>query len=178
MIRLLKSNHPRRILIALALAVLLLPAGAAVAHEAELLKSDPSAGAVLEQAPERVTAWFNEELQTGPSTLQVFDAEGRQVDGGDGGVDLNDPDHASMIVSLPPLPDGVYMVRWHIVLEDGDATDGAFAFAVGAGEATVTQPSLPEPQAGRDTLPAGWLMVGAGAVVLVTVGWVVRRRQS
>lgn len=34
------------------------------------------------------------------------------MDKRDGGVDLNDSDHASMIVNLPTLPDGVYTVHW------------------------------------------------------------------
>ncbi|MCB9419660.1 MAG: copper resistance protein CopC [Ardenticatenaceae bacterium] len=101
------------------------------AHAVELLRSDPANGSILAQSPAEIHAWFGEEMQTGVSTLQVFSASGQRVDNGDGGVDLNDPDHASMFVTLPPLPDGEYLVRWYVVLLDGDASESSFNFFVG-----------------------------------------------
>jgi hypothetical protein len=78
-------------------------------------------------------------MQSGVSKLQVFDASGAQVDQGDGGVDLNDPAHASMVVLLPALGEGAYKVRWQVVLLDGDPTTGEFSFYVGsAGAAAAT----------------------------------------
>ncbi len=102
------------------------------AHEAEVIKSDPPANAVLTTAPGKVTAWFSEELETGSSTIEVLNNNGERVDLGDGGVDLYDPDHASMFVSLKPsLPDDAYLVHWNITLTDGDASEGAFPFYIG-----------------------------------------------
>ena len=103
-----------------------------------LLRSDPPDGVVMQSSPARVVAWFDTELDTGPSQLQVFDTGGRQVDNGDGGVDLNDPDHASLSVSLSPLPDGVYTVRWRAaVFEDNDIVEGEFTFTVGMAHKTT-----------------------------------------
>lgn len=108
----------------------LLPA-LANAH-AVLLKSDPHDEEVRRHSPERVIVWYNQEIETRLSTLRVFDGQGRRVDKRDGYVDLNDPDHTSMIVSLPvPLPVSRYMVRWTAVsAEDGDRTKGKFIFRV------------------------------------------------
>lgn len=113
------------------LASLWLAAGAA-AH-ALLLRSEPAAGAALAQSPQQVIAWFSQELDTGFSALQVVDGEGYQVDAGDGGVDLNDPDHASLVVTLPAdLPAGRYTAHWTAVsADDGDTTEGEFFFTVG-----------------------------------------------
>ena len=102
-----------------------------LAHAVELLRSNPANGTVLSQSPAEIRAWFGEEMQTGASTLQVFSAAGQRVDNGDGGVDLNDPDHASLVVSLPPLPEGEYLVRWYVVLLDEDASESSFNFFVG-----------------------------------------------
>jgi methionine-rich copper-binding protein CopC len=115
-----------------ALLVSLWLAGGAVAH-ALLLKSEPEAGAALAQSPQQVIIWFSQELDTGFSALQVMDEQGYQVDSGDGGVDLNDPDHASLVVSLPAdLPAGRYTAHWTAVsAEDGDTTEGEFFFTVG-----------------------------------------------
>ena len=110
----------------------LLLAAAALAHRSNiLLKSEPAAGAVMQQSPARVVVWFSTELDTGPSRLQVFAADRRRVDNGDGGVDLHDPDHASLRVSLPVLLDGAYIVRWRgAVSADGDIVEGMFTFTV------------------------------------------------
>lgn len=150
------------------------------AHAAAIIKSIPANGDVLTESPSEVIAWFAEELISGESTMTVFSAQGRQVDNGDGGVNLNDPDHASMIVTLPPLPDGSYTVQWHATLLDGDATDGAFAFAVGEGQSAVLA-TIPEAAAEEDSSqPAGNLMpaVIGGLVVLLFIGGLTMRRQS
>ena len=165
----------------LALMALALMATVALAHGPEvLLRTDPSDGATLEQSPSQVRAWFSAELDTGMSTLQVFDAEGRQVDNGDGGVDLNDPDHASMVVTLPPLSDGVYTAHWYAVLDDGDAVEGEFAFAVGnatvaAGQAPATAAS----SAAGGGWPLLWVAAGfVGIALVLIVGLTLRRRTA
>ncbi|MBP6469268.1 MAG: copper resistance protein CopC [Chloroflexi bacterium] len=159
---------------------------AVFAHSAAVLKTEPANGAVVAESPPTVTAWFAEELASGESSLKVFDASGEQVDNGDGGVDLNDPDHASMVVTLPPLPNGSYTVQYHILLLDGDASDGAFAFAVGEGESVVlpAEPvveSLPTAESTAEVGGGspGWFLGGVLVVLLMAGGvfvWSRRRR--
>ena len=127
----------------LAFVWILVPAGAASAHGVEVLKSDPADGAVLAQPPAQVRVWFSEEARSGESTLQVLDSKGARVYDATGGVDLDDPDHASMKVDLPPLPDGAYVVKWHVALTDGDTSDGQFQFSVGNASSSVS--SYPPP---------------------------------
>jgi len=116
----------------LACLLLIFSTSIASAH-ALLVKSEPDSGVVLQASPKQVTAWFSQELDTGFSTIQVFNTGRQQVDNGDGGVDLYDPDHASMVVTLPAaLPDGIYTVRWTAVsAEDGDPTEGEYIFSIG-----------------------------------------------
>ena len=109
-------------LTALALAVVasIRPSGIALAHAA-LVRSEPMDGTALNHSPARITAWFEQELEETGSTIAVFDANGRQVDDGIGGVDLNDPDHASMTARVTAvLATGRYAVRWVAM----SATDG------------------------------------------------------
>ena len=156
-------------------------ATAVSAHDAAIIKSIPANGDVLAESPSEVKAWFAEELISGESTMRVFSALGVQVDNGDGGVNLNDPDHASMIVTLPPLSDGSYTVQWHATLLDGDATGGAFAFAVGEGQ-SVLPAAVPEAagekgnsQPAESFLPA----IAVGMIVLLLIaGLAMRRRQA
>jgi methionine-rich copper-binding protein CopC len=166
---------------ALAIVMMLLFAGGASAHGVEVTNSDPAAGAALDRSPTQVRAWFNEELQSGVSTMVVLDAKGKHVDTGDGGVDLDDPDHASMVASLPSLPDGVYTVSWYVVLLDGDPSQGEFSFSVGKGSvaqavavggapaaAEVAPAAAPEPGT-TEGLPLAWIALGFGLVVVLVV---------
>ncbi|MEJ2747475.1 MAG: copper resistance protein CopC [Anaerolineae bacterium] len=152
------------------------------AHDAAIVKSIPANGDVLAESPPQVKAWFEEELVSGESTMAVFNAQGEQVDNGDGGVDLNDPNHAIMIVTLPSLPDGSYTVQWHAMLLDGDATDGAFAFAVGEGQsvasAAVTT-SAPAVDSSSSSSTSVIAIVAVGLFILLLIaGLIIRRRQA
>jgi methionine-rich copper-binding protein CopC len=147
-----------------ALTALLWLVVGATAH-ALLLKSQPESGATLVQSPLRVIAWFSQELDTGLSTLHVANGDGQQVDNGDGGVDLNDPDHASLVVTLPlGLPDGLYTVQWTATsVEDGDTTSGQFSFVVGQ--------AMPAHNSSK-TIWTGWLvgaltLIGGGLLLVV-----------
>jgi methionine-rich copper-binding protein CopC len=170
----------RSVALPLAALMALLFVGVASAHEVEVTNSEPADGAGLGQSPAQVKAWFNEELQTGVSTMVVLDASGEQVDNRDGGVDLNDPDHASMVVSLPLLPDGAYTVSWYGVLLDGDPSEGQFTFFVGVKSASqavaVSQSSALEapevsqaPTGESSGLPIAWITLGLGILVAGTV---------
>jgi len=147
-----------------------------VAAHSELVKSEPEAGASLENSPPQVTAWFSEELDSQSSTLRVFNSQNNQVDNGDGGVDLNDLDHLTMVVSLPPLPAGTYTVHWTSVsAEDGDAEEGDFTFSVTNGTAPG-EAAVPS-----DNTSTVWIIGGVVAILIVAVLVFVgfgRRRES
>ncbi len=167
------KNTRQLFLFFLLLLGLAVTAVSVAAHGDEiLLRADPEDGAALAQSPTQVTTWFSNELDTS-STLQVFNLAGEPVDNGDGGVDLNDPDHATMIVSLPPLDEGVYLVQWTAVLLDGDTVSGAFTFGVGQAGAAASQ--LPAATAADTTaensggIPTS-ILIGAGIGAILIAG--------
>jgi copper resistance protein C len=128
----------------LALGLLVASSGNAFAH-ARYDRSEPAAGSALDGSPFVLRAWFTQEL-TSHSTIRVVDANGIQVDLGDGGVDLDDPDRKAMTISVPELPVGVYTVEFTTVsAEDGDAEPGTIAFGVGmappTADETTTEPA-------------------------------------
>ena len=108
--------------------------------------SDPAAGTMVDAAPSIVRAWFTQELML-RSSIAVTDEAGNQVDLVDGRVDPDDPDRKVMLVSLPPLPNGVYWVYYNAVsAEDGHEEGGFYSFGVGmtppiAGTSTPTSPA-------------------------------------
>ena len=148
------------------MTLLLLFTAVTVNAHAYLAESMPRNGELLDDAPTEVIAFFTEELETS-STIIVLDESGTQIDNGDGMVDLYDPEHKKMIVTLPEnLPQGLYTVEWDVLsAEDGDPTDGAFLFSIGE----VSESALaaaPRQSSDSDEGGVGW-WVGGGVAALI-----------
>lgn len=108
----------------------LLPAGDAAAH-ATLEASIPAPSSVLEEAPEAIVLDFDESIEPGLSSIEVFDAEALPVEVGD---PVQAPSDDTVVqASLPDLDDGVYAVVWRVASADGHVVDGAFSFSIGTG---------------------------------------------
>src|SRR5581483_10657112 len=124
----------------LGLAAVLLRAVPAVAH-ANLVRSDPAAGAVLAMAPAQVQLWFSEEPDPHFSDVQVTDANGRRVDRSD--MHVAPGDRLSLIAGVnSSLPDGLYTIVWKTVSAvDGHVVNGGVPFYVGQPPAGVNVPA-------------------------------------
>jgi methionine-rich copper-binding protein CopC len=144
----------------------------ASAHVVTPTTSTPADGTLMTQPPDKVVLVFPEEAGEKDSIVQVFDQQGKQVDLGNGGVDLNDPNHATLVVKLPVLAQGVYLVKWKIVLSDGDSSQGQYYFGVG----NVSLPKDPPPavasgaSAAPGVSPAAVWTVAAVLLVALAIG--------
>ena len=124
----------------------------ASAH-ALLVKSDPAANAILNAPPAQVKMWFSEDINPGTSRAVVVDTTNREVDNKDAHV--SDDDSKEMIVTLPLLKAGTYVVVWRTQsADDGHITGGSFIFRIAAPDGSV--PPVPA------TLPSGNIPGGAG----------------
>ena len=124
----------------------------ASAH-ALLMKSDPAANAILNAPPAQVKMWFSEDINPGTSRAVVVDTTNREVDNKDAHV--SDDDSKEMIVTLPLLKAGTYVVVWRTQsADDGHITGGSFIFRIAAPDGSV--PPVPA------TLPSGNIPGGAG----------------
>lgn len=148
-------NGKRVLGVMLALVVsVLIQKGTVVAH-AKFLRAEPAPNSTVSSAPQVVRVWFaladvNEELDAKRSILSVWDAHGKQVDDGKGGVDLNDLSHKSMVVRMQSRQPGTYTVKWKAVSSpDLEATQGSFRFAVGSSQGESLPPlAIVTPKAG------------------------------
>ncbi len=124
---------PLIVLIALALLAGIQPAWA----HANLIRSEPAAGAVLGRAPETISLWFSEPLEANFSGIRLLDSAGNAVGTPPSAVDPADAKH--MALAPGDLPDGLYTVAWRVIsAADGHSTQGSYAFVVGeAVEATA-----------------------------------------
>jgi len=121
----------------------------ALAH-AKIQNADPTPGSTVAAPPKMVKIVFalapDESLDPKTSTISVLDSQGRRVDDGKGGVDLNDMDRKTMRAMVKPITAGTYTVRWKAVSSpDKDVVQGTFKFTVAAamGSMPMSDASLP-----------------------------------
>ena len=117
----------------------------APAH-ALLVRSIPAARAILKTPPSSVQMWFSESMNPLTSRAVVVDTTNREVDNRDNHV--SDADPKEMILTLPPLAAGTYVVVWRTQsAEDGHIVGGSFYFQIARPDGSV--PPVPA------TLPTG-----------------------
>src|SRR5262249_19092222 len=116
-------------------------------------RSDPLANAVLQAPPSQVRMWFSEDLNPFSSKLVVVDPTNREVDQKDNHVSASDS--REMVVGLPLLPAGTYVVAWRTQsAEDGHIAAGSYLFRIARPDGSV--PPLPS------KLPTGNVVGGGG----------------
>ncbi|HEX5256476.1 MAG TPA: copper resistance CopC family protein [Mycobacterium sp.] len=148
-----------------------LTAPAASAH-ATRISTDPAADAALATGPQRVSATFNEQLQTTFAAMTVVGPDGNVWSAGEPAVQ-----GAVVGIALRTLgPAGTYTVNYRVTSADGHAVSGSWSFRL-----TVPGTGTPGPPAARPdgggALPV-WPFV-AVAVALVAGGawWAARGRR-
>ena len=107
--------------------LVLLPSARVSAH-VFLEHSNPAVGGKIYSAPAAVRIWFTEAIEPVFSSIQVFDATGKQVDRKDTHSDRSN--RSLLQISLPPLGPGTYKVVWGVVSVDTHVTKGDFTFQI------------------------------------------------
>ncbi|WP_319453260.1 MULTISPECIES: copper resistance protein CopC [unclassified Mycobacterium] len=146
-------------------------AGAASAH-ATRVAADPAPDAAVEQGPSRVTATFNEQLQTTFAAMTVVGPDGNlwstgstQVVGATASVDV-----------LPLGPAGTYTVNYRVTSADGHVVNGAWTFALTVAGAGTPGPPAAAGNQSDGSLPVWPFVVVAVAIVGAGGWWAARRR--
>jgi copper resistance protein C len=108
--------------------LILVAASARLEAHAFLKDANPGVGSTIQTSPSEVRIRFTENIEPAVSSIQVFDASGKEVDKHD--LHLDRFDHALLHISLPPLRAGTYKVVWRVVSVDTHVTNGNFTFRV------------------------------------------------
>ncbi|MFZ3327883.1 MAG: copper resistance CopC family protein [Methylocella sp.] len=99
----------------------------AAAHS-RLVKSDPSARAVVDKAPKELKLWFNEGVEPAFAKVWIVPAQGAQIPLTSQG-DSSDP--RLLKVALPDnLPAGPVNIGYHMLSVDGHTVDDKLSFTV------------------------------------------------
>lgn len=99
----------------------------AAAHS-RLVKSDPSARAVIETAPKEMKLWFNENIEPAFAKIWIVAAAGKQTPLTSRG-DSSDP-HLLVITLPDDLPPGPVNIGYHVLSVDGHVVDDKLTFTI------------------------------------------------
>lgn len=147
-------------------------AGVAAAH-ATRIATDPVADAELTQSPQKVSATFNEKLQTQFAAMTVVGPDGNLWSTGD--PQLNG---AIISVGVRPLgPTGTYTVNYRVTSADGHVVSGSWAFRLTVAGTGTPGPSASAANPSSDGVPVWPFFVAAGVIVAVAAVWAVRRQR-
>jgi methionine-rich copper-binding protein CopC len=105
----------------------------AQAH-AQLMRSKPVNGSALDRSPRQIEVWFSELLEDGFNVMQVFAVKpseaGQHADLVKGKPRLDGKDRTHLMVDVPPLAAGEYIVQWRVLSRDGHSAPGRIRFRV------------------------------------------------
>lgn len=108
---------------------------AAQAH-ARLVRSAPAKSEVLAGPPAQLELWFNELLDEGFNSIEVFAAaEGaakKRTNLAREKPVVDRRDRTRLTLKMPPLPPGEYVVEWRVLSRDGHSAPGRFTFRINA----------------------------------------------
>ena len=133
--------------------------------------ADPAPDATVSTGPDRVTATFNEQMQSSFAAMTVVGPDGNIWSEGQPEVQ-----GATVAVAVRPLgPAGKYTVNYRVTSADGHVVSGSWSFML-----TAAGSGSPGPSAAADVADSGlpvWPFL-AGAALLIAVGaaWALRRR--
>ncbi|MBX7452699.1 copper resistance protein CopC [Mycolicibacterium sp. 3033] len=164
-------------------AIALTSAGPAWSH-ATLVSSSPADGEQVSVPPSRVSATFNEPMQTQFAAMTLIGPDGLQYGAGEPTVE----DTVISVAVRPGGPAGDYTANYRATSADGHVVSGSWTFRVMAAAPTTDDPAPTATTAPTDTAAAPtdtsgdggtpvWPFVAiATAVVAVGALWAVRRQ--
>ncbi len=163
------SPKSLRLIAILCLGLLLFSAVASpVSAHAYLTDSTPAEGEQLDELPDELV------LSYSGDGVQVATVEVRGPDGGDvsGEATIDADDRQQVAVPLSDGGEGMYIVEWEVLADDGHTTSGTFFFSIGEGELDAEAIlETQSPDSGDDGVSLGEAVAKALLIVgLIGVG--------
>jgi copper transport protein len=124
-----------------------------VSAHANLVKSDPPAGALLQAAPKEIVLEFSEALDPSFSRVQLYNSKNQVVNPGPGTIGL--AASTIMRLTLGDLPKDSYTALWRSrSAADGHITEGSVPFGIGVAATTTSLiPALGTPDPATEVPP-------------------------
>ncbi len=166
-------RNAARLAAVLAVAAVLTMTGTAIAAAHAVLEStDPPDKSALDAGPERVSATFNEQMQSTFAAMTVVGPDGNLWSTGEPQVQ-----GAVVSIGVRPLgPAGTYTVNYRATSADGHVVSGSWSFDLTTSTAAEPGPPATAPRSDDDAIPIWPFVVGAAVIVGGAALWAVRRR--
>ena len=149
---------------------------AALAHS-ELVSSNPSASANIEQLPEQIELEFNEELLNlgSGNSISIMSPSGEDIGMGDAsseGAKIN-----RLLNTTSET--GQFQVTYRVASADGHVLNGSFTFNLSEAVVPITQnESAADPESGSNLLVNSVIgIIGFGALLLIELARRSRKRR-
>ena len=126
----MRSNRSVRVLFEGLLVLLLFTAGLAGAH-AVVVESSPGDNEVLARSPREVVLRFDARIEKSLTRLSLTTSDGRTIPLPQP-ADKYGEDPDRLVIPLPGLGPGHYILRYKVLSTDGHATPGLLRFSVAA----------------------------------------------
>jgi copper transport protein len=95
---------------------------------ASLVQAVPEPNSQLTESPGAIAITFNEQLDEGLFYIKVFDQRGNQVTSNP--TKLN-AQKTGLELAIPKLPEGIYVVSYHVISADGHPVSGSYPLTIG-----------------------------------------------
>lgn len=131
-------------------AGIMLVATAAPAWAHAILNSgDPPLNGVSATAPAQLSLTFNENVEVSFGAIRVYTCSGARITTG---APRHSPgtDH-TVVVNVPKLAPGVYLVSWHVISADSHPVSGSYSFRIGTGPPPTVNACATETNAASST---------------------------
>lgn len=97
-----------------------------------VLESSPSHDAVVNRSPEQVTLRFNSAIETRLTQATITGRDGHPIPLAVAPNHRNRLPHDRLVIPLPLLATGTYVIRYKVLATDGHVAEGALRFTVNA----------------------------------------------
>lgn len=95
---------------------------------AVLVQSHPEVDSTINESPEQVNIWFNENVASEFKALAVINSAGKRVDNKD--IKQARLDRSHIYITTPQLPPDTYTVRYRVMSADTHIVTGRFNFTI------------------------------------------------
>lgn len=130
-VRLFQNRWGAVFLLGFCISLLICPC--AHAH-ARLVRSIPARNGEVTRSPGQIELWFNELLEDGFNTVEVFTAadlfSDKHSNLSHGKVMVDPEDHTHLVAKVEPLKPGDYVIQWRVLSRDGHSAPGRITFHV------------------------------------------------
>jgi copper transport protein len=113
-----------------------------VSAHASLIQANPPENSHLKESPSLISFTFNERLDEGLFYIKLFNQKGSEVTKQKA---VMNADHTGIELQISKLPEGIYVISYHVISADGHPVGGSYPITIGQPPLSDASPDLSAP---------------------------------